>query len=212
MADDGSAEEVLNRMIEHLSPPEGQGNAYFLFSWKNLVVSGFLLPYLLDFDQGQRAAVVLVAYSVLVIVGPIAMIARFKRSMQFVSNPFDFVRILMILWIFVTVVFGFADFNLWRINPLQYAGNMHGPFAAVYFSLVTMTTVGYGDIAPAMLMSRSLAIFEILTGVWFVVTVVPVAVADQAERMRHQRVTRQRLLESLKKNQETLKADGHEGS
>lgn len=211
MVDDGSADEVLDRMIEHLSPPEGQGNAYFLFSWKELTVIGVFLPYVLDFDGSPWTAVVLLVYSILVIVASITVIARFKRSMQFVSNPFDFVRILMILWLLVTVVFGFADFNLWRINPLQYAGNMHGPFAAEYFSLVTMTTVGYGDIAPAMLMSRLLSIFEILTGVWFVVTVVPVAVADQAERMRHQWVTRQRLLESLKKNQEKQKADGHEG-
>ncbi len=35
---------------------------------------------------------------------------------------------------------------------------------AVYFSLVTLTTVGYGDIVPASAVARSAATFEALVG------------------------------------------------
>jgi hypothetical protein len=34
----------------------------------------------------------------------------------------------------------------------------------MYFSLVTLTTVGYGDITPALVVTRSLANFEALLG------------------------------------------------
>jgi voltage-gated potassium channel Kch len=34
----------------------------------------------------------------------------------------------------------------------------------MYFSLVTLTTVGYGDITPAIVITRSMANFEALIG------------------------------------------------
>jgi hypothetical protein len=44
---------------------------------------------------------------------------------------------------------------------------MHG-FTPFYFSFITLTTVGYGDIAPVAPVARMLAIMEAMTGTLFV--------------------------------------------
>jgi hypothetical protein len=47
----------------------------------------------------------------------------------------------------------------------------------LYFSVITMTTVGYGDITPASLTSRAIAVVEAITGQLYLVSVVAVVVA-----------------------------------
>ena len=42
------------------------------------------------------------------------------------------------------------------------------PFAAFYFSFITLTTVGYGDITPVSQLARMLAMLEAMTGTLFV--------------------------------------------
>lgn len=56
------------------------------------------------------------------------------------------------------------------------AVNFSGPelnsWSALYFSIVTIATVGYGDIAPAGALSRLLVAIEIAIGVFFLATIV----------------------------------------
>lgn len=59
-----------------------------------------------------------------------------------------------------------------HLNPASFAGTLPDEQNALsahltYFSFVTLTTVGYGDILPASLVTRSLANFEGLLGTLF---------------------------------------------
>ena len=53
---------------------------------------------------------------------------------------------------------------------------------AVYFSFITMTTVGYGDFAPRTNLGRTLAASEALVGQIYLVTVVAVIVSRMVPR------------------------------
>jgi voltage-gated potassium channel Kch len=54
---------------------------------------------------------------------------------------------------------------LYLLDPAAFTTSaITGPGSWTYFSFVTMTTVGYGDISPASPLARSLAISESLTG------------------------------------------------
>ena len=56
--------------------------------------------------------------------------------------------------------FAFAgDTETWR---LQFGGGNSG--YALYYSFVTLTTLGYGDIAPVTMPARMLASLEAMTG------------------------------------------------
>jgi hypothetical protein len=55
---------------------------------------------------------------------------------------------------------------LYHLRPGAFAGNLDAvvPQTWIYFSFVTLTTTGYGDIAPVHPVARSLVIGEALTG------------------------------------------------
>jgi hypothetical protein len=53
-----------------------------------------------------------------------------------------------------------------HLHPGVFAGNIDAnvPQTWIYYSFVTLTTTGYGDVTPVHPVARSLAIAEALTG------------------------------------------------
>ncbi|MFM0620462.1 potassium channel family protein [Paraburkholderia nemoris] len=82
---------------------------------------------------------------------------------------FDRILGAVALYILIGVVCAEADQLVNSHIPAAYAGIAHGSAQYdratwVYFSFVTLTTVGYGDITPVAHIARSLAILEALIG------------------------------------------------
>ena len=70
--------------------------------------------------------------------------------------------------LYCCLAFGALHYAIWMRWPSQYVG-LHGIEDAVYFSVVTMATVGYGDILPVGHMARWLSVAEIMSGVLLLV-------------------------------------------
>ena len=73
----------------------------------------------------------------------------------------------VVLYLLLGVLWAVAYQLLARLSPGAFAGptDAGGELAEwAYFSFVTLTTVGYGDITPVALGARSLAILEALVG------------------------------------------------
>jgi len=66
-----------------------------------------------------------------------------------------------------------------------------GPVDDLYFSLATVTTVGYGDVVAGTTAVRMLAVSEALIGQLYLVTVVALAVANLGQRRRPRRGERE---------------------
>jgi hypothetical protein len=62
-------------------------------------------------------------------------------------------------------------------NYLGGAGTHPTTSDTLYFSLITLTTVGYGDIVPVANLARAIATIEALTGQLYLVSVVAVVIA-----------------------------------
>jgi hypothetical protein len=60
----------------------------------------------------------------------------------------------------------------------------------VYFSYITIATVGYGDLVPGTTLGRMLAVTEALTGQLYLVTVVALLVSNYRSRSRGERTER----------------------
>ena len=75
-----------------------------------------------------------------------------------------------------------ASFSL----PVEAAGRSAQLLQAdmTYFSLVTLATVGYGDILPATHTARMLAMFQSVVGVFYVATVVALFVGTYSSQRR----------------------------
>lgn len=60
-----------------------------------------------------------------------------------------------------------AEVSPQAFNGLQQASWHDNFFDALYFSFVTLTTLGYGDISPAQPLARFLVIMEAVTGMFY---------------------------------------------
>ncbi|WP_217922861.1 potassium channel family protein [Miltoncostaea oceani] len=86
---------------------------------------------------------------------------------------------LVSLYLLIALIFGQLYLGCAELSSTAFASSVGplGRFDLLYFSFVTITTVGFGDITPAIGVTRALAAGEAVTGQLFLVTVVARAVA-----------------------------------
>jgi voltage-gated potassium channel Kch len=63
------------------------------------------------------------------------------------------------------------------VESAQPAGARISPYSHLYFSVATLTTLGYGDIVPVTPLARILAVLEAATGVLYIAITVARLVA-----------------------------------
>lgn len=91
------------------------------------------------------------------------------KEYQFIPSFSKLPYLLLFLGLsFFAILLGFASFNseLYRSDPSNFDGFQEG-FIAIYFSIVTFSTVGYGDIHPVSYLARTAAICEIFIAMFF---------------------------------------------
>ena len=100
---------------------------------------------------------------------------RIMRLMRFLENRhffFGSIRsihliIFRIIFIMVAIVFvsaGLIFYAEYEINPEKFSTF----FDAIYFSVVTLTTVGFGDITPVSSYGRVITVLIIISGIVFI--------------------------------------------
>jgi hypothetical protein len=78
-------------------------------------------------------------------------------------------------YILAGALFGVAYFTLYRLNPAAFAGatvSEMGLPTSMYFSFVTIATLGYGDIVPVSAPARGLVVVESIAGQMYLTVLV----------------------------------------
>ena len=122
-------------------------------------------------------------------------ILRVLKALRYSSQLFLFVKVLKkeskvlsavllfaVAYIFVTalVMFNFEP----RINPNTGEETFRTFFDAVYWSTVTLTTVGYGDLCPATDLGRLISMFSSLFGVAIIALPSGIITASYLDELR----------------------------
>jgi hypothetical protein len=96
--------------------------------------------------------------------------------------------LLAMLWAFAYAIVARLDPGSFAFNVKEDPHPSMARFQALYFSFCTLTTVGYGDIAPVSNTARTLAMAESTTGMFYATILVARLVAlystNQSDRLK----------------------------
>ena len=129
---------------------------------------------------GVSAAMPAVAAWLLLTIATIAAIGR--RLVTYREVTLQLVMGLLVIYVLIGMSFGLGYQFLESFNPPALNPEGQGVSGAVYYSFITLATVGYGDVSPASDGARALAVGEALIGQLYLVSVVSMAVSRLGRR------------------------------
>jgi hypothetical protein len=118
------------------------------------------------------------------------LLAEVREEGVSLNTVFGALSIYLLIGAVYGLVYGMAnalDQQIWHVS--FFAQHVHvvvGDF--VYFSFITLTTVGYGDFTALGQLGRMIAVSEALFGQLYLVTVVAVLVSNLGARARRQEI------------------------
>jgi hypothetical protein len=112
---------------------------------------------------------------------PLLLIATlvyiFKKNRIHIPN-FKSVLIVCVVFWQVGMLFGGLYSAVWYFDNNAFIGlKTGGNFEFVYYSFVTITTLGYGDIEPVSYLARWLSVFEACVGLFFISILIAVLIS-----------------------------------
>jgi hypothetical protein len=150
--------------------------------WTTAVIATLLviLSLIETLAGSGRGLVAVLANMLLVILAPPTIVLAVVRNLRkrqrvTVEALFGVLCVYLLLGMFFAFVYG----AIAHIDGTFFAQNVQATAAnTLYFSFVTMTTVGYGDYTAASNLGHTLSVAEALLGQVYLVTVVSVIVAN----------------------------------
>lgn len=112
-----------------------------------------------------------------------AIVAVFARLRSYRRVTFQLVLGLLVVYLLLGMSYSFAYMFVELVSGPAFSPGPQRASDLVYFSFVTLATLGYGDIAPVAGAARALAVSETILGQLYLVSIVSFAVG----RMRSER-------------------------
>lgn len=151
-----------------LAVPMMVANGYLQPTWYNLLIGAFLysMTWLFVADLTYRSMAKMYSFK-----GrdffPLFRILRMTMHLPHSSIS----TVLYALASYAFTIYGFAIAYVFVSHWQVYAFNVPALdfFDSIYFSMITITTVGYGDIVPKSSIARLLVMAEVMIGLSYVV-------------------------------------------
>ena len=114
---------------------------------------------------------VFVISALLILTSPVVILSRILRHPQVTAET---LLGAVCVYILLGLVFSYSDYAVQLVGGSSFfaQSGTHDAPDFVYYSYITMTTVGYGDLSPAVGLPRTMAVIEALTGQIFLVVLV----------------------------------------
>ncbi len=153
---------------------------------------------------GDRAkGTVFIICALLILTTPIVVLSRILRHRQVTMET---LLGAISIYILLGLVFSYSDYAVQLVGGSSFfaQSGTHSAPDFVYYSYITMTTVGYGDLTPAQGLPRTMAVLEALTGQVFLVVLVARLVSMYQPGSRQKRV---QILEATRDGAEPDKTE-----
>ena len=183
--------ELFEAYSKLYSSPIGLGQQAWNIKWGYLSFFLYFLPFLIsNYTNSFEANLVLLIYScIMCSAGILFIIKSEKEDLQEIKIT-NYIFSQFFHFLLAILFFGFIYFYIWKINPSYFnTPNIDITyFDMVYFSFVTVATLGYGEIYPIHISGKLVVIYELIFGFWFVVNVISISISFKGEYIKHQRI------------------------
>jgi hypothetical protein len=152
--------------------------------WRNVGRIGLIIGAALGLANGvtaeQGQTLMGVASLSFAVVLTISFVAVYIYILQSSEVTFQTTYAALSCYLMVGLIFALVDLATYIFagNSFFAQAGSHPPGDFAYFSFITMTTVGYGDLTPRVGFPRSLAVLEAVAGQMVLVTLVARTVAS----------------------------------
>ena len=158
----------------------------------SLALLGFALHVLARFsvipESDNVALAVQTLFASFFLVSIIVLLRRISSSRTVTA---DTVKGGLSVYFLIGIFFNLVYLIVLQLNPNAFTGIENASADCFYFSFITLTTLGYGDIVPASSYARSLAVLEAFVGqiylAVFIAQLVGMRLAERLEARYDQR-------------------------
>jgi hypothetical protein len=156
---------------------------YFLTSVSlALIVAGASIPARMY--HGSPEGLVLVAWSAILLLVPVAIFRKIRKEFEGEGVDLEVVLGALCAYLYIGGYFAFLYevIAITSKSPFFAQPGADTSLNYIYFSFVTLTTTGYGDISPAYGPGRMIAVIEAIIGQLYLVSVVAIVVSAYGKR------------------------------
>lgn len=150
------------------------------------ILAGFALLFALiaTFAPGDARALTRIVNGLLVAVVPVVITRGIGRVIREQGVTLNAASGVLTLYLLLGLFFGtlYAALAELLSTPYFIGPQSDSLSISVYFSFVTQTTVGYGDVVPALAFGRALAVVQAVLGQLYLVSVVGLVVGHIGRR------------------------------
>jgi len=159
------------------------GRKYFLATVSlALIVAGASVPARMY--HGGLEVIVLIAWSAMMLAVPVTILRKIGKEFAEEGVDLEVVLGALCAYLFIGSYFAFLYDVMAHISrsPFFAQPGADSKLNFLYFSFITLTTTGYGDISPAFGPGRMIAVTEAVIGQLYLVSVVAIVVSAFGKR------------------------------
>jgi len=176
---------VMNPLMAVIRP---RGHALDVFLWLNLVAAavgirtrrGWVLAALgiaavLGLETSTHHRIGALSYTLWALLALIAAATAVRFTLRAREVGAEHIYAALSAYLLTGLLFGVIHWSVEDSWPRSYTASTGAPLTvstAIYFSFVTLATVGYGDVVPTGELSRGVAMVEALLGQFYLAVLV----------------------------------------
>jgi hypothetical protein len=159
------------------------GRKFFLAAVSlTLIIAGASVPARMY--HGGLEVLVLVAWSAMLLLVPVAILRKVGKEFTKEGVDLEVVLGALCAYLFIGVYFVFLYDVMANLSksPFFAQPGADSKLNYLYFSFITLTTTGYGDLSPAFGPGQMIAVTEAIIGQLYLVSVVAIVVSAYGKR------------------------------